>query len=699
MIDLQKAFDLDGDGKISEREFLYMGKSMQSNYTSEANHRKFSRIDKNGDGELSTEEFQGFFGRALSTRGDHELDAGVAHYERTHDQAMLQYKQDQRIAKAEARARRTKRAEDTRRDEAARARLPGEMANDLRRVTTKLAEQEDATTRAALKDAEEKWAAEKEEEEGCDSPMMRVPTRTGMRRMTSQRVEAWGPQHSRNMKHTSIIAQHKAERTKWTDPDFGLDQFAGNDRNTQVLIQNLVTQGAELKRPEEFLQNPVLFGPNGPSNRDPHQGEVGDCWFISAMGMAAKHAPQMLQMRFVEAEPEAGIYVCAFCKEGDWVEVMVDDQLLFMPGYRPVGADSSMISDGKLAFVSSGIDEATEKQLPPRISFEGGGKLYWPRDILWPSILEKAYAKLMGGYGCLVAGVASYGLNDLLGTAPANSLNDDDDADVEDILKGLEAAEDASIKVIVGWSHPMAGVSDDATLKCGIHVNHAYSMIRLLEHPELGMPPLLQMRNPWGEKGEWNGAWSDTDPAWTQKICDVTGYNPEAEKDGVFCIPVKDALEVFTEMDISMLYPNYFFRQTIKGSFQPRSNNFYSTIISEGSQYRLLVGQPPPGLTPWGQLVVEQEDLRWRRQDHVSADEGLYMGVMMFKVAPGADLDPYDHEEFRSTSVNRKVADLMLDPGHIVPGEYIIIPKAGVTDSGEYSLTVWFSYPVKLLEV
>ncbi|CAN0512886.1 unnamed protein product, partial [Ectocarpus sp. 12 AP-2014] len=47
--------------------------------------------------------------------------------------------------------------------------------------------------------------------------------------------------------------------------------------------------------------------------------------------------------------------------------------------------------------------------------------------------------------------------------------------------------------------------------KDGLIENHAYSIMRAIDmHGE----KLIQMRNPWGKKGEWKGRWADGTSQW-----------------------------------------------------------------------------------------------------------------------------------------------------------------------------------------
>ena len=67
---------------------------------------------------------------------------------------------------------------------------------------------------------------------------------------------------------------------------------------------------------------------------------------------------------------------------------------------------------------------------------------------------------------------------------------------------------------------------------CGLVVNHAYSLVAVLE--ESGKR-LLQLQNPHGEAGrEWNGDWSDGSPLWHQHPELATACGAENRRDGTF---------------------------------------------------------------------------------------------------------------------------------------------------------------------
>lgn len=125
-------------------------------------------------------------------------------------------------------------------------------------------------------------------------------------------------------------------------------------------------------------QQPTLFSPDiSPSSV--RQGCLPDCYFIAAASLLASH-PQHIRSLFIQPDkyPNIGAYAVRFFIGGEWKYAIVDDRL--------------PTADGKLAFASSSNESD-----------------------FWVSILEKAFAKLYGGYSALVGGTVAESLVDLSG--------------------------------------------------------------------------------------------------------------------------------------------------------------------------------------------------------------------------------------------------------------------------------------------
>ncbi|KAF7264923.1 hypothetical protein GWI33_021919 [Rhynchophorus ferrugineus] len=153
----------------------------------------------------------------------------------------------------------------------------------------------------------------------------------------------------------------------------------------------------EVKRPTELCQTPHFFRQHI-SRLDIQQGELGDCWMVSAIITLSQH-PKLLE-RVVPIDQHyskdyAGIFRFRFWQYGRWVEVVIDDRLL--------------IKAGQLKFARS-----------------------TKRCEYWIALVEKAYAKLYGSYKKLQGGDPGVAMEDLTGgiseqffldQAPSNLFN------------------------------------------------------------------------------------------------------------------------------------------------------------------------------------------------------------------------------------------------------------------------------------
>lgn len=162
------------------------------------------------------------------------------------------------------------------------------------------------------------------------------------------------------------ISKEFNETKKYSD-----DKFPAN--NT-VLGENISSLVNGWKRASE--SGMTLFG-DGYSALEPRQGSIGDCYFVSSLSIASKKFIEGALMISQAKESKNGAYIVKFFFAGEPVEIIIDDQF-------PVD------TNGDWALCHSDTGKA-----------------------LWPMILEKAYAKLHGGFDKIVAGKVSYALSEI----------------------------------------------------------------------------------------------------------------------------------------------------------------------------------------------------------------------------------------------------------------------------------------------
>ncbi|XP_059696717.1 calpain-13 isoform X3 [Haemorhous mexicanus] len=246
------------------------------------------------------------------------------------------------------------------------------------------------------------------------------------------------------------------------------------------------------KRPTELQRNPYLIM-DGVSRFDIMQGEIGDCWMLAALGSLT------LRKQFLEnvlpkdqgfQEDYAGIFHFRFWQYGEWVDVVIDDRLPFLNG----------------RYLS----------VHPRTSNE-----------FWPSLLEKAYAKLQGSYQNLNGGYLSDALVDLTGGVQVQFSLKNPPPDLEEILRAADT------------SRCLMGCSTSGQIPY-----------------KKGWKHIIRIWNPWGH-GEWKGPWSDNSPHWDRVEPNYREALLRNKDDGEFWMSCKDFQEQFSWLYICNNTPTF----------------------------------------------------------------------------------------------------------------------------------------------
>ncbi|KAM9323937.1 calpain-1 catalytic subunit-like [Gastrophryne carolinensis] len=291
-------------------------------------------------------------------------------------------------------------------------------------------------------------------------------------------------------------------------------------------------EGIKWKRPREICQCPH-FIVDGATRMDVCQGNLSNCWFLSAVACLSLY-PQLLEQVMPTGQDFGdgynGKFRFQFWQYGRWVEVVVDDLL------PTVQAEENGRTCYNLLFVHSK-----------------------DKNEFWSSLLEKAYAKLKGGYSALQMGFAGEALEDMTGGVVQSS-------DVVGTASEL-------------WSHLNNMLQRGALICCGntqgevetsnlmgILSHHMYSVTGTKEVQTLQGPiSLLRLRNPWGHT-EWIGPWRDGGLEWQTVINPEPSENVILE-DGEFWISVDDFRENFQFLEICHLGPQSL--QQIGGADKP----------------------------------------------------------------------------------------------------------------------------------
>jgi hypothetical protein len=221
-----------------------------------------------------------------------------------------------------------------------------------------------------------------------------------------------------------------------------------------------------------------LFG-SGAKPDDVEQGSIGNCWFLAAAASVAE-VPNRLENNWITKDMNAeGIYAINMYILGVPITVVVDD---YVPHYG-----------------------STYNTIFAKVQRSGDGM------VTWMTILEKAYAKLMGNYAQLIAGWARRGVETLTGF-PADSVTHSDVTEAQ-LWDLLDAADNSNDIINASSHHNSAG--DTMTNGDGIAYSHAYSVIGTETITDLSgnTHKLFRVRNPWKSEG-YTGDFSDADEVW-----------------------------------------------------------------------------------------------------------------------------------------------------------------------------------------
>ncbi|KDO29566.1 hypothetical protein SPRG_05522 [Saprolegnia parasitica CBS 223.65] len=252
-------------------------------------------------------------------------------------------------------------------------------------------------------------------------------------------------------------------------------------------------------------------------------------WFLTAVASAcAMHG--LLERVCVARDEKVGVYGFIFFKDGEWVPVLIDDQLFVSE------TDFDHAYTGGIAMTKTTFN-ATFRSGSSSLSF---AKAASPNET-WLPLLEKAYAKLHGDYKSIEAGLTGEALEDLTGGVTTRTyLKDVSDHDAlwqHDLVGHLHV--DALFAASIETKHSYPDLASSNGL---LHL-HPYAVLRAVD---VGGHRLVQLRNP--QKGqEWTGDWSDSSALWTAEMIHALGHS--GGDDGCFWMSWTDFLDEFTHLE------------------------------------------------------------------------------------------------------------------------------------------------------
>ncbi|KAL1440201.1 hypothetical protein MTO96_010009 [Rhipicephalus appendiculatus] len=268
------------------------------------------------------------------------------------------------------------------------------------------------------------------------------------------------------------------------------------------------------KRPWEICENPAFLNESF-SRFDVEQGGLGNCWVLASMATLTLHKDLFNNVvpegQSFEKDKYAGIFHFRLWKANRWIDIVIDDRL----PYRE--------DEKTLAFVSSSASNE-----------------------FWSALLEKAYAKLHGGYAALVGGSGNEALGTFTGGLTEQLILEHPPKNFLQIIQ----------KALARKSLITCSIVESERGKKGLHAFHEYSVTGAAQVSVDGREErIIRIRNPWGS-GEWKGAWSDKSKKWanvSEEKRQELGL--VVKDDGEFWISEEDFLKYFQMIDFCHLDP------------------------------------------------------------------------------------------------------------------------------------------------
>lgn len=370
-------------------------------------------------------------------------------------------------------------------------------------------------------------------------------------------------------KFDKIRSDCKTEKKAYRDPEFPAEDSSIVGFYPEKMQRKKNVRECQWLRPAQYFKGQgYTMWDKTIEPGDVKQGELGDCYFLVALASLAQFSDRIKKIIRFRRASDAGVYCFSICLHGVWEDIIIDDKVpCHKSALQPI-------------FCRSLNNE------------------------LWAVLLEKAWAKVHGGYFNVEAGTLEEALHALSG-APTLHF----------VVKNGEAREDHWINLLKAKfsGYAMACSTQDfrgrqinergACIKTGLVRSHAYSILgvyelvneggklRRLNHDEKPNPKnvrLLKIRNPWS-KHEWLGKWSDGDKVWTPELNTLLGHG-EKQDDGVFFMDFEGFVNNFVNFVVCRVKEGHKFSGN-KFTTSPTEPTILSFQIKTPGKYSFSLSQ------------------------------------------------------------------------------------------------------------
>ena len=305
---------------------------------------------------------------------------------------------------------------------------------------------------------------------------------------------------------------------KFTDPLFPPDSNSLLGKNLDGTFidpenekhQIINPENIEWKRSTEIFAEPQLYE-GTISMDDVKQGSIQISYFLSALSSMCEF-PRLISNIILSKETnEDGIYQVLLFIDGEYQIVLLDD-------YFPCIKGTNLLYFSK-----------------PN-SFE-----------LWVLLLEKAWAKVNGGYANILSGWSSEVFRALT-SFPCEKLIHPQEENIDRVW-GIIRTVDLNNGLICSTT-----LNDDSIEEKGLIKNHTYTLIDTEEvtDDKGNKIRLCKMKNPW-DLHVWNGDWGKESSLWSDEIKKQIDDKNLKDDIGTFWISIEDLNKYFVRSDLCQI--------------------------------------------------------------------------------------------------------------------------------------------------
>jgi len=343
------------------------------------------------------------------------------------------------------------------------------------------------------------------------------------------------------------------------------------------------------RRPQEFMITDAAHGMHKEIKVFLKEVEPNDIkpgphsyrWILCALASLAER-PDLVEKLFVTREfKQNGAYRLQINKNGVWNQVTVDD-------YFPCSLEG-----------------------PPLFTRTHGNEL-------WVLLLEKAYAKLHGGFHMITHGHPNEALQDFTGLPTV--CFDFADEEVKsmihsgDIFRMMQHYQEQGF--LMTASAPgnimMGGNLHPRETENQLLPGHTYTVVQVRE---VYNHKLINIRNVWG-KFDWDGAWNRRSAFWTHDIIDKLKPKLE-EDDGTFWMCYDDFIRYFSGLNVCKTKSMNEVR--VKGKFVRVMEEGKPTDLVTSKWFYCLSASKPTNLHLGIHQIDEKQQLVLPRRGYLDA--------------------------------------------------------------------------------